>query len=145
MGATLPKPPSGQWSGNAFCQQILSKSLQGIGAWVQCKSENRNLAKMARGDGRRLVLLQTLRTRDPDDLAEGFRRWDLRFRRLGGGSFRGELQSLQLGATQILRASGTRRLQARGGRLDGEASENRHVRPVQLARMLLVCVREGAE
>jgi hypothetical protein len=33
-----------------------------------------------------LVLLQTLRTRDPDELAGGFRRWGLRFRRLGGGS-----------------------------------------------------------
>jgi hypothetical protein len=61
-----------------------------------------------------LMLLQTLRTRDPDELAEGFRRWDLRFRQLGGGPFRGELQFLQLGATQILRASGNRRLQARG-------------------------------
>jgi AraC family ethanolamine operon transcriptional activator len=60
------------------------------------------------------VLLQTLRTRDPDELAEGFRQWDLRFRQLGGGSFRGELKFLQLGGIQILRAAGTRRLQARG-------------------------------
>ena len=58
--------------------------------------------------------LQTLRTRDPDELAEGFRRWDLRFRQFGGGSFRGELEFLQLGATQIIRASGNRRLQAQG-------------------------------
>ena len=58
--------------------------------------------------------LQTLRTRDPDELAEGFRRWQLRFRQLGGGSFRGELQFLQLGGTQILRAAGNRRLQAQG-------------------------------
>ena len=58
--------------------------------------------------------LQTLRTRDPDELAGGFRRWELRFRQLGGGSFRGELQFLQLGGTQILRASGNRRLQAQG-------------------------------
>ena len=58
--------------------------------------------------------LQTLRTRDPDELAEGFRRWELRFRQLGGGSFRGELEFLQLGATQIIRASGNRRLQAQG-------------------------------
>jgi hypothetical protein len=61
-----------------------------------------------------LLLLQALRTRDPDELAGGFRRWDLRFRQLGGGSFRGELKSLQLGGTQIVRAAGTRRLQARG-------------------------------
>jgi hypothetical protein len=50
----------------------------------------------------------------PRRAGRGFRRWDLRFRQLGGGSFRGELQSLQLGATQIVRAAGTRRLQARG-------------------------------
>src|SRR5262249_18464976 len=49
------------------------------------------------------MLLQTLRTRDPDELAQGFRHWELRFRQLGGGSFRGELKFLQLGATQILR------------------------------------------
>jgi hypothetical protein len=45
------------------------------------------------------MLLQTLRTRDPDELAAGFRRWDLHFRQLGGGAFRGKLQFLQLGAT----------------------------------------------
>jgi AraC family ethanolamine operon transcriptional activator len=60
------------------------------------------------------VLLQTLRTRDSDELAAGFRRWDLRLRQLGGGPFRGELQLLQLGRAQILRASGNRRLQAQG-------------------------------
>jgi AraC family ethanolamine operon transcriptional activator len=60
------------------------------------------------------MLLQTLTTRDPDELAEGFRRWDLRFRQLGGGSFRGELKFLQLGGTQIFHASGSRRLQALG-------------------------------
>jgi AraC family ethanolamine operon transcriptional activator len=60
------------------------------------------------------MLLQTLRTRDPDELAAGFRRWELRFRQLGGGPFRGELEFLQLGGTQILRASGNRRLQAQG-------------------------------
>jgi AraC family ethanolamine operon transcriptional activator len=60
------------------------------------------------------VPLQALRTRDPDELAEGFRRWDLRFRQLGGGPFRGELKFLQLGGTQIVRACGNRRLQAQG-------------------------------
>jgi hypothetical protein len=60
------------------------------------------------------MLLQTLSTRDPDELAEGFRRWELRFRQLGGGPFRGELQFLRLGGNQILRASGNRRLQAQG-------------------------------
>jgi AraC family ethanolamine operon transcriptional activator len=58
--------------------------------------------------------LQTLSTRDPDELAAGFRRWELRFRQLGGGSFRGELKLLQFGGIQILHASGNRRLQALG-------------------------------
>jgi AraC family ethanolamine operon transcriptional activator len=60
------------------------------------------------------MLLHTLSTRDPDELAAGFRRWQLRFRQLGGGSFRGELKLLQLGRIQILHASGNRRLQAQG-------------------------------
>jgi AraC family ethanolamine operon transcriptional activator len=60
------------------------------------------------------MLLQTLRTREPDELAEGFRGWELHFRQVGGGSFRGELKFLQLGGTQILRASGNRRLHAQG-------------------------------
>jgi hypothetical protein len=33
------------------------------------------------------MLLQTLRTRDPGGLAQGFRRWEIRFRRLGGEGF----------------------------------------------------------
>jgi hypothetical protein len=37
-----------------------------------------------------LMLLQTLSTPEPDELAAGFRRWQLRFRQLGGGSFRGK-------------------------------------------------------
>jgi AraC family ethanolamine operon transcriptional activator len=60
------------------------------------------------------MLLQSLRTRDPDELAEGFRRWKVRFRQLGGGPFEGELKFLQLGGTQIVRAFGNRRLQALG-------------------------------
>ena len=58
--------------------------------------------------------LLTLRTGDPDELAEGFRRWNLRFRQLGGGSFRGELKFLQLGGFQMLRASCNRRFHAQG-------------------------------
>jgi hypothetical protein len=61
-----------------------------------------------------LMLLETLRTRDADELAGGFGRWGLRFRQFGGGSFRGELKFLQLGGTQIICASGNRRLQAQG-------------------------------
>jgi AraC family ethanolamine operon transcriptional activator len=60
------------------------------------------------------VHLQTLRTRDFDELAGAFLRWDLGFRQLGGGSFRGELKLLQLGAIQILRVSCNRRLHAQG-------------------------------
>jgi AraC family transcriptional regulator, ethanolamine operon transcriptional activator len=81
---------------------------------VQYKSENRILAAMARGNRRRLVLLRTLSTRDFDELAEGFRHWDLRFRQLGGGSFRGELKFLQLGGIQIGWASCNRRIHAQG-------------------------------
>ena len=58
--------------------------------------------------------LQTLRVRDPDELAEGFCPWELRFRQLGGGSFVGELKFLQLGRIQIVCASGNRRLHAQG-------------------------------
>jgi AraC family ethanolamine operon transcriptional activator len=61
-----------------------------------------------------LMHLQTLRIRDPDELAEGFRPWELRFRQLGGGSVRGELKFLQVGRIQIVRASGNRRLHAEG-------------------------------
>jgi AraC family transcriptional regulator, ethanolamine operon transcriptional activator len=61
-----------------------------------------------------LMLLQALRTRDPDELAEGFPRWDLRARQLGGGPFRGGLEVLQLQGIQIVRASGDRRLQTQG-------------------------------
>jgi AraC family ethanolamine operon transcriptional activator len=60
------------------------------------------------------MVLETLRTCDPDELAEGFRRWDLRFRQFGGGSFRGELKFLQLGGIQIIHASGNRRLHVEG-------------------------------
>jgi AraC family ethanolamine operon transcriptional activator len=58
--------------------------------------------------------LRTLTSGDPDELGEGFRPWELRFRQLGGGSFRGELKLLQLGRAQIVRASGNRRLLALG-------------------------------
>jgi hypothetical protein len=47
---------------------------------------------MACGDRRRLVLLQTLSTRDFDELAQPFQRWDLRIRQLGlPGLFPGQL------------------------------------------------------
>jgi len=55
------------------------------------------------------VPVQTLSTCDFDELAEGFRRWELRFWQLGGGSFRGELKS------QGVSSPGTRRHQAPRG------------------------------
>src|SRR5262249_55621630 len=59
-----------------------------------------------------LMLLQTFRTHDPDELAEGFRGWNRRFRQLGGGPFRGELKLLQVEGIQIFRASCNRRFHA---------------------------------
>src|SRR5262245_55956612 len=69
-----------------------------------------NLATIQHGTRRRLVLLQTLSTGDFDEMAAGFRGWNLRFRQLGGGAFRGELKFLQLGGIQIFRASCNRRI-----------------------------------
>jgi AraC family ethanolamine operon transcriptional activator len=60
------------------------------------------------------VLLQTLSTHDFDELAEAMRPWNLRFRQLLGGSFRGKLTALRLGGIQILRVSCNRRLHAQG-------------------------------
>jgi AraC family ethanolamine operon transcriptional activator len=54
------------------------------------------------------VLLQTLRTRDFDELAEAFPRWDLRFRQLGRGPFRGQLQFLELGGIQVFQVATNR-------------------------------------
>ena len=64
-------------------------SLQTVPIYL-CNGYNQ-VGKLQTGDdGTRqpetLVLLQTLSTRDPDELAEGFRRWELRFRQLGGGT-----------------------------------------------------------
>jgi hypothetical protein len=50
---------------------------------------------------RRLVLLQTLRTYDFDELAQALPQWDLRFRQLGRGPFRGQLHFLQQGGIQV--------------------------------------------
>jgi AraC family ethanolamine operon transcriptional activator len=47
------------------------------------------------------MLLQTLRTRDFDELAQALPQWDLRFRQLGRGPFRGQLQFLQQGGIQV--------------------------------------------
>ena len=60
------------------------------------------------------MLLQTLSTRDFDELVGAFPRWDLRFRQLGRGPFRGRLQLLQLQAAQVFRLS-VRRAKAKCG------------------------------
>jgi AraC family ethanolamine operon transcriptional activator len=52
--------------------------------------------------------LQTLSTRDFDELAGAFPRWDLRFRQLGRGPFQGQLQFLDLGGVQVFRVATTR-------------------------------------
>src|SRR5262245_54081167 len=87
--------------------------------------------------------LQTLRIGDPDELAEGFRPWELRFRQFGGGSFRGELKFLQLGRIQIVRASDNRRLHAQGSLPPGTARLKVTV-PEKLWKVVVVLPREGA-
>ena len=51
------------------------------------------------------MLLQTLRTRDFDELVRAVPRWDLRLRQFSRGPFRGQLQFLQLGAIQVFRVA----------------------------------------
>jgi AraC family ethanolamine operon transcriptional activator len=60
------------------------------------------------------MLLRTLRTRDFDELAGAFPRWDLRLRQLGRGPFRGRLQFLQLEGVQVLRLSVNRLVHIEG-------------------------------
>ena len=78
------------------------------------KSENCNLATMELGNRRRLVRRQTLRSRDFDELAEAFPGWDLRFRQLGRGPFRGRLQLLQLQGVKVFRLSVNRLMHIEG-------------------------------
>jgi AraC family ethanolamine operon transcriptional activator len=78
------------------------------------KSENCNLPTIERDNRRRLMLLQTLSTRDFDELAGAFPRWDLRSRQLGRGPFRGHLQFLQLGGVQVFRAAVNRMIHIEG-------------------------------
>jgi AraC family transcriptional regulator, ethanolamine operon transcriptional activator len=60
------------------------------------------------------VLLQQLSTRDFDELAQAFQRWDLRFRQLGRGPFLGRLQFLQLGGAQVFRTAVNRTMHVEG-------------------------------
>jgi AraC family ethanolamine operon transcriptional activator len=60
------------------------------------------------------MLLQTLSTRDFDELAQAFPQWDLRFRQLGRGPFQGQLQFLQLGGIQVFRLAVNRMMHIEG-------------------------------
>jgi len=60
------------------------------------------------------MLLQSLSTRDFDEMAEAFPRWDLRVRQLGRGPFRGHLQVLELGGIQVFRVAVNRMVHAEG-------------------------------
>jgi AraC family transcriptional regulator, ethanolamine operon transcriptional activator len=66
-----------------------------------------------RGNRRRQVL-QTLKTRDFDEMTERFPQWDLRFRQLGRGPFRGQLQFLELGGIQVFRVATNRMIHIEG-------------------------------
>src|SRR5262245_197766 len=52
-------------------------------------------------------------------MAKGFPRWDLRFRQLGSGPLRGQLQLLELGGTQVFRVAVNRMVHAEGWRPGG--------------------------
>ena len=60
------------------------------------------------------MLLQTPSARDSDELAGAFPRWGLRSQQLGRGPFRGHLQSLRLGGTQVFRAAVNRMMHIEG-------------------------------
>jgi AraC family ethanolamine operon transcriptional activator len=60
------------------------------------------------------MLLQTLRTRDFDELAGAFPQWNLHFRQFGRGPFRGQLQFLQLGGIQVFRVAVNRMIHIKG-------------------------------
>jgi AraC family ethanolamine operon transcriptional activator len=81
------------------------------------KSENCNLTTIATiepGKRTRLMSLQTLSTRDFDELAGAFPRWDLRFRQFGRGPFRGRLQFIQLRGIQAFRFAVNRMIHIEG-------------------------------
>jgi hypothetical protein len=114
MGAILPAPISGKLLGAAFSHSFLIKPFHGMCGRATVKSENRKLARRARGNRRRPVLLQTLSARDFDELARAFPRWGLRFQQLGRGPFRGHLQSLRLGGAQVFQTAVNRRVHIEG-------------------------------
>src|SRR5215469_5498376 len=78
------------------------------------KSENCNLATIEPGQRTQLVQLHTLRTCDFDELADAFPWWDLRFRQLGRGPFRGQLQILQHEGLQVFQLAVNRMIHITG-------------------------------
>ena len=60
------------------------------------------------------MLLQTLRTRDFDQLAQAFPQWDLRFRQLGRGPIRGHLHFLQRRGIQVFQLGVNRMVHIEG-------------------------------
>jgi AraC family ethanolamine operon transcriptional activator len=93
---------------------LFFKLFQATSAMRTIKSENRNLATIESDNRRRLMLLQTLRTRDFDELAGAFPRWNLRFRQFGRGPYRGHAQFLQLGRIQVFRVAVNRMIHIEG-------------------------------
>src|SRR5262249_32667577 len=75
---------------------------------------SRNPATIDRGNRRRIVLLQTLETRDFDELALALPLRNLRFRQLGRGAFRGELQFLKLEGVEVFRVAFNRMVHTQG-------------------------------
>ena len=70
MGAILPKPPSGELSREAFFHQILIKPFQGIWGVGTIQVGKLQPGGDCMWQQETLMLLQTLSTRDPDELAE---------------------------------------------------------------------------
>jgi AraC family ethanolamine operon transcriptional activator len=58
--------------------------------------------------------LVRLQTRDFDQMAAAFQRWDHQFRQLSPGAFAGALSLVQLGPVQLLRVQTNRRILAQG-------------------------------
>jgi hypothetical protein len=100
--------------GSCRTRPFLLQLFQTISGSGTIKSENCNGATIERDNRRWLMLLQTLRTRDCDELAVAFPGWDLRFRQLGRGPFWGRLRLLQLQGVQVFRLSVNRLMHVEG-------------------------------
>ena len=81
------------------------------------------------------MLLQTLCTRDFDELAQGFPLWDIRCRQLGRGPFRGQLQFLQQGGIQVFQLAVNRMIHIEGGPPPGSFGFSGSGRPLVLSRL----------